>query len=1091
MERAGEAPMRKLSIVVACGCALLGALATGGSAAAAVGPVWRIDALANTTAAPGGTSNYLVQLTNNGDSGVDATQTPVQLTASLPAGVSASGVTPYGDFATRDWDCSATTFGVPGGTVSCVNTSDLFAAGSGYAALQIQTTVAADAPSPAVAGFTVDDGADPAASTVSTVRVTAAAPGFGLAGFDAQLPADAAGAPSTQAGGRPFAVTTLFGFNSVHNATLSEPLVQDYYPAAPVKDIVADLPPGLIGNPVGIAQCTAGDLAHSVAGFQANPLCSPASQLGTVRVLFNGLPASPNIVGPLPIFNIVAPPGVPARFGFNVQGIPITLDAKVRSGGDYGLSVVTPNISEALGIVGTDVTFWGTPADPAHDYLRWCPSTADPDQLGHPGCAAGVTPRAFLRNPTSCSRGGLSMTASVDSWDQPGAFDSVTGSMNHEAPGFPYPASQFGAPVPLTGCEKLPFDPVMDVVASSHEAGSSTGLDVHIHMPQSDDPATLAQADVRKVVTTLPAGVTANPAAASGLTGCTPAQFAPGTAKLPDCPASSKIGTVAIDSPDLPDKLEGSIYQAAPGDNPFHSLLALYAVASADGVVIKLPGRIDADPQTGQLTTTFDDNPQLPFSDYTLHFNQGPHAALVTPRACGTYETKQVLEGWNGESVEQTSSFTIDSGPGGSACPDPSQFAPRFRAGVQNPVGGASSPFVLQVTRTDSDQELETISTQLPPGLLASIRGVPRCGDADAAAGTCPAASQIGHVTVGAGAGSDPFYLDGGRVFLTDGYKGAPFGLDIAVPALAGPFDLGLVNVRAALAIDPVTAQASVAADPMPRILQGIPVLARDVRVVIDRPGFMLNPTSCAEKRIAGTIGSYGGQTAQVASRFQVADCQALALTPKLAISLSGRGQARPGKHPALDATVTQPSGQANLRQVVTKLPLSLALDPNNAQGLCEYQDGLANKCGPQTIVGRATALTPILNQPLSGPVYFVKGVRTDAQGVQHKTLPTLLIPLKGENGVEIDLRAQSATTKSNQLVTTFSNIPDAPISRFALHISGGRHGILVVSGGQKASICAKRQQALALIDGQNGKTADQRVAIRTASCARHRRKRR
>jgi hypothetical protein len=531
--------------------------------------------------------------------------------------------------------------------------------------------------------------------------------------------------------------------------------------------------------------------------------------------------------------------------------------------------------------------------------------------------------------------------------------------------------------------------------------------------------------------------------------------------------------------------LNGALYLAKQSENPFHALLSGYLVAKANGVLVKLAGRFDLDPDTGRVQAIFDNNPQLPFSKLHLEFFGGPHGPLTNP-GCGTQTVTSVLDGWNGASVQRTSQFTIDRN-----CTVP-QFNPTVAMGLQNPAAGSSSAFSLRITRSDADSELKTVGTVLPPGLLAKITGVPRCSDAQAAAGACPEGAQIGHVEAGSGSGPDPFFVQGGKVFLTDGYEGAPFGLDIAVPAVAGPFDLGLINVRAALAIDPTDAHATVTADPMPRILQGIPLDVRDLRVTIDRPGFMQAPTSCDPMTIAATLGSYAGDSVTVPNRFQVGGCGDLPFSPKLAIALGGgKSQTTPGKHPSLVATYTQAAGQANTKAVKVALPLSLALDPNNSQHVCDHDAAAAVHggevpCPASTIVGTATAVTPLLPNPLQAKVYLVQGLRTTATGRVVRTLPTLLVPLRGADGVALDLRAQSAVV-AKKLVTTFSQVPDAPVSKFVLDITGGSKGILTVTGNK--SLCEQGNVANETATAQSGKQIAPGVTLQTP-CAKRTRSR-
>ena len=600
----------------------------------------------------------------------------------------------------------------------------------------------------------------------------------------------------------------------------------------------------------------------------------------------------------------------------------------------------------------------------------------------------------------------------------------------------------------MTGCGTLSFNPSISVHPDTAVADSPTGLNVDVHVPQApNDPSALATSMLKDATVTLPSGMAVNPAAADGLQACTQAQIGLDNASEPTCPDASKIGTAEIDSPIQADPLTGSIYLAQQSSNPFGSLLAIYVAVQSDGVLIKLAGDLVPDPATGQLTTVFSNNPQLPFTDFKLDFFGGNRAALVTPDSCGTFTTTSSLAPWSGNAAATASdSFAISSG-----CV--SGFSPTFTAGVSNPQAGASSLFGLSFSRADSDQKLSGLAVTLPPGLLAKVGRVPLCSDSDANAGTCPASTQVGTAQVGAGAGSEPFFLPG-RVYLTGTYKGGQYGLAVVVPVLAGPLNLGTVVVRASINIDPTDARVTVVSDPLPTILDGIPLRLRRVDVRLDRPGFMVNPTSCDPTRLTGTLTSAAGASANVASRFQVGGCQALGFSPKLSIKLSGKGQTHSGSHPTLTANLTQPGGQANIRSAVVSLPLSLALDPTNSAHVCSYDvatavHGGAVGCPASTIVGTATAVTPLLSQPLTGKVYLVQGIRFGPQGQRIRTLPSLLAALRGQ--IALDLRATTSVTNIGQLVTTFSTIPDAPVSKFTLTIAGGRKGLLVITGRGRA----------------------------------------
>jgi hypothetical protein len=867
---------------------------------------------------------------------------------------------------------------------------------------------------------------------------------------------DSAGVRSTQAAAHPD-VETVIKF-----ATKFDDL-GNLIPVGNMKQISVELPPGLVGNPRATPRCTAEQLFGSTT--IGAPQCQADTQVGvaSLDLAFGG--PTPLVFSGVPVYNMEVPKGVPGRFAFNLLGVIINLDATIRTGGDYGITASTTGISQGLPTIGTSIKLWGVPADPIHDAQRQGPDNA----LGQSSTAPRVP---FMSSPTTCSTKPLVTSMMAASWQEP---DNVrTASFDSDSTG----------PLLVTGCDRVPFTPSFDVSTQAPAVrGAPTGIAVDLAVPQNQNPLGLASAHLKKSVVTLPEGMVVNPSSAQGLGSCTPAQIDIKGASSPACPDSSKIGSIDLDTPLLDAPLNGGIYLASQGANPFGTTLAMYLVAEGSGVVLKLPGRIDPDLKTGRLTVTFDDNPQLPFSKLSLRFKTGPRAALSLPTTCGAATATAVLAPWSGTTpVALSSSFEVSADGHGAPCP-PLGFSPRFSAGTRNPSAGRDSSFTLGFSRTDDDQQLAGVSVEMPKGLLGRIAGVTQCATAAAEAGTCGEGSQLGSVTTSAGAGSNPFSLPG-RAYLTGPYKGGPFGLSIVVPAVAGPLDLGTVVVRAAITVDPITAQLRVVSDPFPTILQGIPLQVRSVRVDVDRPGFMFNPTDCTAGQIAASLVSVSNAVAPVSSRFQVGDCSSLALKPTLGLTLSGKGQSTDGGHPAVSAIVRQPAGQANLKKVRVALPLSLALDPDNAasDGLCSFVEGSKPdpQCPASSVVGTATAVSPVLAQPLSGPVYFTKNERKDPKsGRSIKTTPKLVIPLVGENGVKLTLTGTS-TVVDDQLVTTFDNIPDAPVTSFKMDISGGKKGILVVSA---TDICKATQVADQQIDGQNNKNADADVFIQTPNC--------
>ncbi|HEX4806914.1 MAG TPA: hypothetical protein VFU94_13530 [Conexibacter sp.] len=1044
---------------------------------------WRIDSLSDTTVAPGGDLTYHVQATNTGDADMDGSEIDVR--ATLPAGLTGVSATVQApDSGLGILPCTAGDGSSPVAGATSVLCAVRYAVREAPhdGGIDYVTVVLTARAAPIVSGmltttFQVSGGGAPSASTPDWTRVSDTPPSFGVESFDGQVNADAAGDPLTQAGGHPYDASVSIDFNTITNP---QPMIGDVWPVEPTKDVFVDLPPGFVGNPTGADTCDASQLSNAVG--TARPLCPPTSQVGTTLVRFNGSPGFSSPFGPVPVFNMVPPPGVPARFGFNVLGSVVTLDAQVRSGGDYGITVAARGIPEALGMSGTTTTLWGVPSDPVHTPDRACPGQAAPSG-GGPTCSSGAPLTAFLRNPTLCTDPGrgLLTTAFVDSWTNPGRLGAdgrpdptdpnwqTASFRSHLRPAYPLPPSGWGAEVGITGCDRVPFTPTLAGTPASTRAGSPSGFSFDLSLPQSDDPTVTAESDLRSAVVALPAGLSVSPSSADGLAACSPDQIGLHDAGAPSCPSASKIGTVTVTTPLLRDPLQGAVYLATPNDNPFGTLLSIYIAAAGPGVELKLAGRVDADPVTGQLTTTFDDNPQLPFSNLHLEFKGGPRAPLVMPAGCGTYTTQATLTGWNGSVVPADSTFTVSGDGNGGACPAP-RFSPGFQAGTGDPVAGKTTTFSLQLTRGDADQQLQSLTVNMPSGLLGKIANAVLCSDADAANGTCPDGTKVGDVTVGAGAGTNPFYITNGRAYITGPYKGAPFGLSIVVPAVAGPFDLGNVVVRSALFVDKHDATLRVVSDPLPTILQGIPLDVRDVRVNIDKPGFIVNPTNCTKTAIGGSVQSTGGMTANVSTPFQVGECANLGFKPSMALAVGGKGHTHTGQSTPLSTRITMPAGDANLRFVRVTLPSTINARLTVIDDACtraEFESDIA-KCA-HAQAGTAVAVTPLLRDPLRGKVYFVKNGHA---------IPDLFVALRGQ--VDFDLIGRITLPGGTKLATTFATAPDVPIRSFSLRLFGdSRHGSI----GAAENLCtAKSRKATAALDfiGQNGRVLqlDRRLAI-------------
>jgi uncharacterized repeat protein (TIGR01451 family) len=1058
-----------------------------GVASAVAAPEWQLGAITNSTVAPGGTLGYVVDATNIGDKSTDGSN--VVLTATLPEKMTAqdaSVLIPDGNGHLNAFPCKAGDGSSPvagASTVSCTNGQVVpqFGNSSNWEELDLVVAVGPGASGTLATAFGVSGGgASTSSAAVGPVSVTNATPTFGLSAFDANF-SDAAGNPVTQAGVHPDAGSFSFDFT-----TGTDPLRGPLWPVEPVKDLSTDLPPGLIGNPTVVGQCTASELANSV-GIESQPLCPSSSQVGTALIRDNtgGLP-DPTFAPPVPVYNMVPPPDAPVQLGFNVAGSIVTLDVHLRTGGDYGVTVTAHNIPEGITLLGTSLTMWGVPASPSHDAERACPGS-DPPAEGGPSCVTNTAQRPFLRLPTSCTApgAGLPLSASVDSWFNPGAL-VTTRIFTHQLPGYPSAPSEWGPATGIGGCEQVPFTPSLQVQPTTTQADSPTGLAVALTMPQQglEEAKATGQADVRRTVVTLPEGMTVNPSQAQGLQACSAAQIgylgnsfeAPSkihfSAEEPACPDASKIGSVEVQTPLLSQPLKGGVYLAAQSENPFGALLAMYVVAQGQGVLIKLPGRIDLDPATGRLTATFEDLPQAPFSKFSLEFESGARAPLVNPATCGPKTIEATIEGWNGATVSAPSAYTVP------CTTDLGGFAPSFAAGTSNPQAGAFAPFGLSFSRNDGEQRFGGLSFTMPPGVSAVLKGVERCSEAEVKAaesetGGCPEASRIGSVTVGSGAGPDPYFLKG-TVYLTGPYNNGPFGEVVVVPAVAGPFNLGNVVVRGSIRVDARTAQPTVVSDPFPLFVKGtgIPTDVRRVDVSVDRPGFTFNPTNCNELHATGTLTSAQGATAGVSSRFQAAECRSLAFHPKFTASTQGNTSRKNGA--SLDVEVGFAPGQANIARVKVSLPRALPSRLDTLKLACTDAVFESNPaaCPAASRVGTAVAKTPVLTATLTGPAYIVSHGGA--------AFPDVEMVLQGE-GVTLVLDGKTdISPKTNITTSTFDTVPDVPVSSFELKLPEGAHSVLGAPGG---NLCSKTLVMPTTLTGQNGAVLRQSTRIAVTGC--------
>jgi hypothetical protein len=776
--------------------------------------------------------------------------------------------------------------------------------------------------------------------------------------------------------------------------------------------------------------------------------CPASTQIGTLTLntTFGDIT--------VPVFNLVPPPGLPAQFGFDALS-PVTMDVSVRSGSDYGVTVGFHNLSEAFPLVGTSLTLWGVPADPAHDPLRGSCLGLEGGSNG--SCPVQGLPKPFLTLPTSCA-GAFKISARADSWESPGTF------VEKEAA----PVGE-GAQNGLLGCNRLGFAPAVDVQPEATAAESPTGLLIDLSVPLNSSTGGLAEANLKEATLTLPTGLSVNPAAADGLVGCRPDQIGLGSIAAPTCPDASKIGAFEIDTPLLAHPLRGSIYLAQP-DNPFSGRLTIYAAASEHGIVAKLPARLVADPSTGQLTMSLASIPPLPFSDLKLDLFGGPRAALANPPSCGTFTSTTQMTPYSapdsGAPATPSSNFAINEDCGGG-------FSPTLVAGATSALAGRSTGFTLQLARADGQQHIQSLSTTLPSGLLARLGAVPRCGEIEAMAGTCDASSRVGSIVIGAGSGSHPYYLNG-QVFLTGPYNGAPFGMSIVTPGLAGPFNLGTVIVRASISVNSRDARLTIRTDSLPTILKGIPLRVRAVSLTIDRPRFMVNPTDCAPHAITSTVTSISAAGAAFSTPFQTSGCSRLPFTPSLTASTQAKASETTGA--SLRVKLSYPSGDANIRSVKIQLPKQLPAELKTLQKACPEATFAASPalCPKESRVGIGIARTLLLANPLTGIVYLI------SHG--DKAFPGLVAVLQGE-GVTIDLSG-STDIRKGTVRTTFA-VPDVPISSFELNFPQGPFPVFGpnLPANANGSFCSSKLLSPTTIRGQNGAEFTQQTRIHVTGC--------
>jgi hypothetical protein len=925
-----------------------------------------------------------------------------------------------------------------------------------FKVLKVITALGADAPDIATARATAFGGGAAPASDELTFPIEPAIP-FGLSEFTAAV-FDEAENDYTQAGGHPFDGVSDVVVNQKRALVPEESAWSSFLPVEDVRQAIVDIPRGFAGNALALPE-----LCPGVEEVREGK-CPPGSAVGAIHIRLSFTATTPLI------YAIKPESGTPAQFAFMTTFDNVsTFSVRLRPEDGYGVSLELSPTQE-VGVLDSRVTLCDFGVKLSAGF-GGCKKAGEP----------GANPKPLFTNPTRC---GVPITTRVhlNSWADPTLV---------EGPPF--------ANAPITGCEAVPFEPLMkEMTPTSHQADSPTGLDVKLAMPTDglEDPDGIAQSNLKQARITFPRGMAINASAGHGLGACSAAQVKLKTNLPIECPASSKIGSMEVETPILESHLFGDVYIAKQGAVE-GALSGLYIVFDSpkDGILIKVAARVQPDPQTGQLTVTIPEIPEAPFAEANLHFPAGPHSVLLTPPKCGKYEITSELSPWSAkdpnnpsaeEMLTQTNSFEVTEGPNGGPCPS-GKLEPKLSSGAEDPTAGKTSPFVFRLHREDGSERFAALSMHGPLGLTAYLAGVPYCpdavinsipstletGQAEIDHPACPAASQIGIASAGAGAGPDPFYANTGRVYLAGPYKGAPISLVVVAPAVAGPLDLGNVVIRNPIYIDPESTRLTIASDLIPTNLHGILPNIRDIRVIINRPHFTLNPTSCEAKSVDVDVMGETGAIAQVSNRFQASGCERLGFKP--AVSARLFGSTKRAGHPRLKGVLLPRPGDANLKRAVVTIPRSEFLDQGHIRTICTRVQFAVHQCPKGSIYGQATGVTPLLDQPLTGPIYL--------RSSDHE-LPDLVATVRGPDYQPIEAAVVGRIDSiKGQIRASFEAVPDVPLSKVVIDMHGGKKGLLINS----RDICARTYRVKLELESHSGAEHEAKPALRDAKCGKGR----
>jgi hypothetical protein len=972
--------------------------------------------------------------------------------------------------------------------------------------VKVNVVVATNATTPLVTNVVEVKGGGAAptkgiAPEISPNSVNSAAPPFGMQLFSSRA-YGSSGELDMQAGDHPTMLITTLDYNTVSFAFVHPGAAEADASVQEPKSIVVDLPIGLVGDPLAAATCPEADLREN------GPGCPADSQVGAVILDEHGALSDSDGTGggtATSLYNMVPQAGNPMEFAFKVanEGEIALYPRFIPTPAGYALSIAVPaQPRSVLTPVGTTLMFFG---DPALRDAELHQRTVE-RETGQPVALEKVAPAAMFTNPTDCSREPTVATVEMNSWVQPQHWVRQTAPM-YEAD----PLQQ------MIGCEGLQFSPQIEVKPEETQTDTPSGYTVDIKVPQNPNYSpVLATPDLKEAELHLPAGVAISPAAGTGLVGCratgpeginithgwTPTAAQPldpadpeameiGVDGMPriapgHCPPASQVGTIEIVTPLLTQPLTGAVYIAepecggegqsacTPQEAKEGQLFGLYAEAAGSGVIIKLEGRILVD-EAGNMTVSFKEAPQLPFTDLQMKLKGGQRALLVNPQGCAVAQTTSTVTPWGASEgdiaiptlvAEPTSAFQP------TGCPASEPFAPGFLAQTSTPTAGTSSPLTVLLTRHDGEQGLYGFELKTPPGVLGMLSQVTPCPEPQASLGTCAPENQIGHVVVAVGAGTQPVW-ESGAVYLTTGYEGAPFGLSVVTPANVGPFHLGDVVTRAAINVDPHTAALTVDAK-LPPVSDGVQLRLKTIDMTIDRPGFMVNPTACGPQKITATVtgalpDESRGTPVAASTPFGVGGCRSLPFTPKMTALAHARTSKANGAY--LRVSIAASPGQDNLGKIKVVLPKQLPARLTTLQKACLAAVFEANpaSCPPGSVVGTGTVVTSLLKNPLSGPVYLISHGGA--------AFPDLEVVLQGE-GVTITLDGSTRITKGTTS-DAFKSLPDAPFSSFQLTLPDGPNALL----GANADLCSAKLSMPTALTAQNGAAVKQSTKVAVSGC--------